>query len=219
MRLIIRLSPLLLLSLSACFGGVDRPQASNNAAHTARPSPVSSNPDTRQCMAELARAGVRFSALPDQDFGGGCHAIGSVRLTDIGTPATNLGPMTCPLARNFVAWVQYAVKPAARQVYGANLARIETFGTYSCRNVNGASSGRLSQHAYANAVDVSAFVLDDGTRVTVLSGWSGDGRAQQFLRLIHTSACRRFGTVLSPEYNRQHANHFHFDMSGAGYCR
>ncbi|MCC7395335.1 MAG: extensin family protein [Sphingomonadaceae bacterium] len=219
MRLLFRLSPLLLLSLSACFGGVERPQASTSPDRSPRPNVASANADTRQCMAELTRAGVRFSALPDQDFGGGCHMFGSVRLTDLGTPATNLGPMTCPLARNFVAWVQYAVKPAARQVYGANLARIETFGTYSCRNVNGASSGRLSQHAYANAVDVSAFVLDDGTRITILAGWSGDDRAQRFLQLIHTSACRRFGTVLSPAYNRLHANHFHFDMSGAGYCR
>ena len=152
-------------------------------------------------------------------MGGGCNIRGSVRLADIGTPTTNIGAITCPLARNFAAWVRFAVKPAGRQVYGREVTRVETFGTYSCRNIYGGRSGRLSQHAFANAIDISAFVLADGTRISVLEGWNGDDRAKRFLRLIHTSACRRFGTVLSPNYNAAHANHFHFDMSGQGYCR
>jgi hypothetical protein len=170
-------------------------------------------------MAQLRDAGVRFAALPDQEFGGGCQARGAVRLTDAGTPTTNLTAMTCPLARGFAAWMRHAVRPAAQQVYGEQLARVETFGTYSCRNIYGGRSGRLSEHARANAVDVSAFVLADGTRISVLDGWRGDDRAQRFLRLIRASACRRFGTVLSPDYNAAHHNHFHFDMSGQAYCR
>lgn len=170
-------------------------------------------------MAELQAAGVRFTPLPDQEFGGGCSARGALRLNDIGTATTNLGPMTCPLARNFAAWVRHAVRPAARQVWGKDVVRVETFGTYSCRNIYGGRSGRLSQHAHANAIDVSAFVLDDGRRITLLDGWEGDDRSREFLRLIRTSACRRFPTVLSPDYNAAHANHFHFDMSGNGFCR
>jgi hypothetical protein len=173
------------------------------------------------CFADLNRANVRYSPMPDQEFGGGCHARGSVRIADLGSDvaATNLGPMTCPLARHFAAWVQFAVKPAARQVYGRDVEQVETMGTYNCRNVNGGQSGRLSQHAFANAVDVSGFVMEDGTRVTVLGGWNGDDRARRFLRLIHQSACRRFGTVLSPDYNAAHANHFHLDMANQSFCR
>ena len=223
-----RLRPLLAtllvtLLLGGCVGGgdvrrPDAPVASQRpaAGHAALPAPSG---DTRACLAQLAAAGVRFTPLPDQEFGGGCHARGAVRLNDVGTPTTNLGAMTCPLARGFATWIRYAVRPAARQVYGEEIARVETFGTYSCRNIYGGRSGRLSEHAFANAVDVAAFVLDDGTRVSVLDGWHGDDRAQRFLRLIHTSACRRFGTVLSPDYNAAHHNHFHFDMSGQAYCR
>lgn len=218
----ILLPSIALMALAACMGGPDRRAETPSGASrpsTASRSPVNASTATRACFTTLNDAGVRYSPLPDQEFGGGCNARGAVRLSDIGTPTTNLGAMTCPLAANFAAWVRHAVKPAARQTFGEDVVRVETFGTYSCRNIYGGRSGRLSQHAFANAVDVSAFVLADGRRITLLEGWNGDRRERQFLRLIHTSACRRFGTVLSPDYNAAHANHFHFDMSGQNYCR
>lgn len=38
-------------------------------------------------------------------------------------------------------------------------------------------------------------------------------RDQKFLRAAHTSACKYFGTVLGPEANFAHHNHFHLDMA------
>jgi hypothetical protein len=181
-------------------------------------------PEAQMCLAELKAKSVRFSALPNQSHGGGCRTIDAVKLMDFGTEATNLGAMTCPLAANFAAWAQHAVRPAGKQYLGSDVVRIETFGTYSCRNVNGGRSGKLSEHAFGNAVDVSAFVLKDGRRVSVLNGWRGKSDEREFLRRLHQSACKRFGTVLGPDYNGAHANHFHFDMSktmkdGSAYCR
>ncbi|QNO28432.1 extensin family protein [Sphingopyxis sp. OPL5] len=215
------------LSLSACFGSPDvmkRSDAKGSSASTPkRPqmtsAPSFNSPEAQQCAVDLKQAGVKFTPLPNQDHGGGCSSIDAVKLLDIGTPTTNLGAMTCPLARNFAAWAQYAVKPAARKYFGQEVVKIETFGTYSCRNIYGGRSGRLSQHAYSNAVDVSGFVLADGRRIMLDGGWTGDKPSQDFLRALHKSACRRFGTVLSPDYNAAHYNHFHMDMSGAGYCR
>jgi hypothetical protein len=37
--------------------------------------------------------------------------------------------------------------------------------------------------------------------------------------VIHTSACRRFGTVLGPNYNADHANHLHLESSSGTFCR
>lgn len=216
------------LSLSACFGAPDVMKQSSGGGHasasTPRPPQVSTAPsfgtlDARQCAADLKQAGVRFTPLPDQIHGGGCSSIDSVKLLDFGVAATNLGPMTCPLARNFAAWAQYAVKPAARKYFGKEVVKIETFGTYSCRNIYGGRSGRLSQHASSNAVDVAGFVLSDGRRIMLDGGWKGARDAQDFLRALHKSACRRFGTVLSPDYNAAHHDHFHLDMSGNGFCR
>lgn len=213
--------------LAGCVGGSDiRGRDDRRPVRAATPkgpqlssAPSFSTPEARQCAVDLQQAGVRFTPLANQDYGGGCSAIDTVKLLDIGTPTTNLGPMTCPLARNFAAWAQYAVKPAARKYFGQEVVRIETFGTYSCRNIYGGRSGRLSQHAYSNAVDVSGFVLADGRRIMLNGGWNGDRHSQDFLRALHKSACRRFGTVLGPDYNAAHHDHFHFDMSGNGYCR
>jgi hypothetical protein len=43
-------------------------------------------------------------------------------------------------------------------------------------------------------------------------GAVGDARLD-FLRAVHAAACRRFGTVLGPEANTTHKNHFHIDMA------
>jgi len=161
--------------------------------------------------------GIQFTPLPSEYRGGGCSTIDTIKLLEIGVPTTNLGAMSCPLAKNFAAWARFAVLPAARQYFGTEAVRIETMGTYSCRSING--SGRLSEHAFANAVDVSGFVLADGRRITVESGWNGSIEEREFLRALAASACRRFGTVLGPDYNAAHYNHFHFDMSTNRLCR
>lgn len=215
------------LSLTACFGAPEvmkrgdkqRPTTSVGKRPQVNSTPSFTSAESRQCAVDLKQAGVRFTPLANEDHGGGCSSIDSVKLLDIGTPTTGLGAMTCPLARNFAAWAQYAVKPAARKYFGTEVVKIETFGTYSCRNIYGGRSGRLSQHASSNAIDISGFVLADGRRIMLDGGWKGDKPSQDFLRALHTSACRRFGTVLGPDYNAAHYNHFHMDMSGNGYCR
>ncbi len=173
----------------------------------------------RQCIARLDTIVSRYALLPDRTFSAGCSALGSVQLRDIGTPVTNLGAMTCGLGYAFTVWVQSDLQVPAMGEFGSPVVRVETFGTYNCRNVNGAATGTLSEHAYANAVDVSAFVLKDGRRISVLGGWKGDPREARFLRSVRASACRRFNTVRSPDYNPQHRDHFHFDMGRGPICR
>ena len=64
---------------------------------------------------------------------------------------------------------------------------------------------------------VAAFVLADGRRITVLNGWnSPDPAEREFLRTVHQSACRRFGTTLGPDFNAAHRNHLHVDLMNNG---
>ncbi|MEY3634428.1 MAG: hypothetical protein RLZZ61_838 [Pseudomonadota bacterium] len=203
-------------ALASC-GGREKPQSPRSSDNMTSQS-------ARQCLAGLKSKSVRFAGLPSKSFDGGCRMIDAIKLMDFGTQATNLGAMTCPLAASFTDWARYAVVPAAKQYLGSPVVKIETMGTFNCRVVNGSRSGKLSEHAFANAVDVSAFVLRDGRRVSVLNGWRGSSEERAFLRRLHQSACKRFGTVLGPEYNAAHANHFHFDMAkstsnGTAYCR
>jgi hypothetical protein len=208
-----------LLLLVACIPSSGRrsPERPAPRPGAAAPGPTRA---TLQCLADLSRDQIGYKSLPDRLFAGGCSAIGSVQLLEIGTPVTNLGAMSCGLAHNFALWTREAVQPAARAWLGTNVARIESFGTYSCRSVNSQNGGRLSEHGRANAVDIAAFVLADGRRVTVLDGWNGgDGDTRKFLRAVHQAGCRRFKVVLGPDANALHRDHFHFDMGAGPYCR
>jgi hypothetical protein len=210
---------ILLLILAACIPRGDRPRPTPPRPPDAT-RPESGNSATLQCHLDLAREGVGFRVLENRRFERGCSALGAVQLTEIGTPVTNLGAMTCPLARQFARWSREAVQPAASRWLGSPVRRIETFGTYGCRNVNSQPGARLSEHAYANAVDVSAFVLANGRRVTVAEGWNADNaEVRRFLRDIHQAGCRRFAIGLGPDSDAYHYNHMHFDMGRGPYCR
>jgi len=207
-----------MLALAAC---IPRGEPRGPAPRTDAPGRADRNdPATLQCHLDLARERVGFRVLADRSFGGGCTALGAVQLTEIGTPVTNLGAMTCPLARQFARWTRETVQPAANRHLGSPVRRIETFGTYACRGVNGQAGARLSEHAFANAVDVAAFVLADERRITVADHWRGDdGDARRFLRALHEGGCRSFAIGLGPDSNAYHYNHFHFDMGRGPYCR
>ena len=185
--------------------------------------PVAQTIDERQCLATLTEKGVGFTAQPDRYYGAGCSTIGTVKLSaisgDVGrVGVTNLGAIACPLANTMAAWARFGVDRAARQVLGSPLARIETMGSYSCRNVAGSS--KRSAHATGNAIDVAGFVLADGRRISVLGQWqAGTAQEREFLRLVHASACKRFGTVLGPGYNPAHRDHLHLERGDGSFCR
>lgn len=211
----------LALGLAGCGIGDQPPPARPAASRPAAPG-LPSTRETQACLADLARDNIRYSALEDRNFGGGCSLVGAVQLIDIGVPVTGIKGMRCGLARSFTGWASFAVAPAARQILGSDLVRIESFGSYACRNTIGTAAAytRLSGHAIGNAIDIGGFVLADGRRITVQNGWrSDDPDVRRFFEVIHASACKRFGTVLSPDYNAAHYNHLHLEDDRAGFCR
>lgn len=178
--------------------------------------------ETAQCLADLRTMNVAYRVLPDTDYGNGCGLSGTVQLVEIGVPVTGLGAVRCGEARAFSAWIRNAVAPAAYQILGSELASVQSMGSYACRNVVGSvrNASRRSGHAIANAVDIGGVTLKDGRRLSVLGDWSSpDPAVQRFWTTIHDSACRRFGTVLSPAYNAAHRNHLHLEDDGARFCR
>jgi len=175
------------------------------------------------CRRELAEQGADFVVLRDLLNGGGCTSTNAVALYHLAGDSSRIGltnadRIACPLSQTVAGWARYGVDRAARQMLGSGLVRIETFGSYSCRNVAGSS--RRSAHANANALDVSGFVLEDGRRITVKQGWDGGTEMERrFLRVVQASACKRFGTVLGPEYNAAHEDHFHVELGDGSFCR
>ena len=206
---------ILLVLLTAC-GKTERP------AQQPRRIAAPSLRETTQCLADLRAESIAFRVLPDKDYGNGCGLAGAVQLIEIGVPVTGLTAVRCGQARAFDSWIRYGVAPAAFQILGSELARVETMGSYACRNVVGSArnADRRSSHAIANAIDIGGFVLKDGRRVTILNDWaSPDPAVHAFLQTIRASACKRFGTVLSPDYNAAHRNHLHLENDGARFCR
>lgn len=175
--------------------------------------------DVDECRAVLARSDVAFTALPATGEGD-CARTDRTKLGEYPL-APDTPAVTCPVAAALEIWRRDSVAPAARDILGSELARIEHLGAFSCRRMYGGAEGPWSEHATANAIDIAAFVLEDGQRISVLKDWDGTAAEKRFLRTVRDGACGSFATVLSPEYNAAHADHFHFDQDNrwAGVCR
>jgi hypothetical protein len=174
--------------------------------------------DPAECLAVLEHSDVAFTALEPLDEG---QCQRPDRLTLDNLPLAGRAEMTCAVGAALTLW-ERRLQPIAEATLGSRIARIEHFGTYSCRRVNGRSTGDWSEHSTGNAIDVAAFVLENGGRVSIVGDWAGEDDEAAFLHRARQEACGIFGTVLSPDYNAAHADHLHLDQAArgwGGYCR
>jgi len=171
-----------------------------------------------ECRAVLDRSNVSYSAL-DPVGEGACRRADRTQLS--ASPLQPEPAGTCALMAGFHLWVERSVRPAALKNFRSSLAGIEHYGTYSCRRLYGRDHGPWSEHATGNAIDIAAFVLADGRRIAVQDDWTDTGEEGRFLHKVRDEACEIFGTVLSPDYNAAHRDHFHFDQFARafGACR
>lgn len=170
-----------------------------------------------QCRALLDEAGVPYSVLPPVTEGANCGYDDALRLPAgdarrIAFAPANVG-MSCPVAAAIAMWEWNVVQPAALRRFGSQVVTFEHLGSYNCRRIYGRAAGDWSEHAHANAIDVSGFRLADGTRVTVADDWHGRDAKAAFLHDVRDGACKLFATVLSPDYNAAHHNHLHLDQA------
>jgi hypothetical protein len=282
------------------------------------------NEGLKACVAKVAAIQARLE-IAEPFRKGPCGAPAAVELKRVGSRhPLKLSPpavLRCSMAVALYRFVEESLQPAAVDLLGSPVASLEGISTYSCRNRNGDTNARLSEHALANALDVGTFRLADGRTIKVLSDWGPtvrDLKAPQaeetaalrqespaaakvivpaaskrvtanekgrnlrltarnrptppipikkstalggssdsspepakhlmpspptnkstrlakktvkprpptkemlFLKRVHKEACRYFGTVLGPEANEAHRNHFHFDLAPrkhSNYCR
>jgi len=172
--------------------------------------------DPGLCRVVLDQGGVRYVEEPDRDYGA-CATENTIRLREGLSPPAPV--ITCPVALGYAFWMRHAVQPAARAELGEPIVRVEHYGTYACRNVYGRESGRRSEHAFANAIDVAAFRTASGERISVARHFRRNDARGRFLRRVRDDACPWFRSVLSPDYNAAHRDHFHLDRGRWGVCR
>lgn len=174
-----------------------------------------------ECQALLVQANQRgmITSQKVADSAGSCPLNNVVRVRDFGEVKLSSSFLaSCPLALSSALFVEQQAKPLAQQLIGSALRQIDHFGSYACRNIYHRENARLSEHATAEALDVSGFRFASGQRITVLKGWP-NAQTQPFLRALLSSSCHYYGNGLGPEYNAAHANHFHLGMRGYGLCR
>lgn len=183
--------------------------------------------DFPACRTLLDKAGVRYTALPPREEGEQCGYADAVRFIPGGARQIRFAPrdlgIACPVAAALAVWEWEAVQPAAQRHFGQRVTEIEHFGSYNCRRMYNREGASWSEHSTADAVDISAFRLADGTRITLVGDWDDKGSKGRFLRDVRDQACGVFATVLSPDYNAAHRDHFHLDQAnrgmGWGACR
>lgn len=118
-----------------------------------------------------------------------------------------------------VEWVE-KVNTAAEVAFDSTVTKILTGGGYQCRRRNNQPDGKISEHGFANAIDIMGFKLKNGDDILIKRDWNNDPEAPTvnglFLQTIHKAACSNFTTVLGPEANQFHSDHFHFDLGCHG---
>jgi hypothetical protein len=151
----------------------------------------------------------------------GCGVPEAVGVQSVaGVTLSPRATIDCPTARALKAWVDGAVKPAFADM-GGGVSSLRVAAHYACRTRNNRPGGRISEHGKGKAIDISEFRMRDGSRVSVLTGWRDPG-TRGAMRQVHRAACGPFGTVLGPQADRYHQDHFHFDTArhrGGSYCR
>lgn len=135
----------------------------------------------------------------------------SNRTITLASPAT----VNCTMATAFIDWVK-RVDQLSRTTHGAGIERISTGTSYACRRRNNAKTGKISEHGFANAIDLTGYVLTDGTQVQLPAAWKAGGKDQKLIRQSHKLGCEIFTTVLGPEANALHKDHLHLDMGCHG---
>jgi hypothetical protein len=174
--------------------------------------------DSEICFSALDRSRLEYRRLDDRKISEGCGVESRTEIRRSRIPYSAGFESTCALAASLY-WYEQRLEVLAEEYLGSGIARIEHFGTYACRNIYGRANARRSAHATAEAIDIAGFRLEDGREISILTHWSSTGPAGIFLREARDEACRFFGPVLSPDYNRAHANHFHLEVGGYGPCR
>lgn len=167
-------------------------------------------PDDAACLRRLERLGARFEALPALG-NGQCSAPRPLSVTALadGIALEPAATLTCRAAEALARWAT-EVQASARRELDDSLKSLSLGGTYVCRGQNHDTDAKLSEHSFANAIDVMGYGFAKRPAIKVTAATEGTPEAA-FLAAVRTSACGFFRTVLGPGSDAAHGNHLHLD--------
>jgi hypothetical protein len=174
-------------------------------------------PDAADCRAELLQRGVEFTIPDHVEATGQCAVADPVLVKSVAAPGGRVKLpekplMNCAFARQFTTWLSDIAAPVIGEMAPARLESLSTGPGYECRNRNGDSSGKISEHAFGNAIDISGITLANRIRIEIPDVADPSAVHHRLLMALRLSACGYFTTVLGPGFNAAHASHYHFDL-------
>lgn len=173
--------------------------------------------DATACSQALAQAGLNSTMLPPTDATRTCHLEDTVMASRFSRAGMKPEQTRCNITARLYLWERFIVQPAAQRYFSQPVKEIMQLGSYNCRTIHGSS--HMSQHATANAIDISGVHLASGKTITIKRNWSTSGPEAAFLHELRDGTCRFFNLTLSPDYNADHADHLHVDMGWVHDCR
>ena len=192
------------------------------------PVPVAETPEELAlCLKDLKAIGAGFSQEQTIDGEFGCGIAHPVTVRRI-LPEVALEPeatLRCETALSLARMTRDMLIPAAARAFPdkPKLSGVSQASGYVCRNRNSADDGKISEHAYGNALDIAGLSFGD-EKMPVMIARQDDGTAEAaFQRAFNALACLYFTTVLSPGSDATHQDHMHLDVikrkSGFRFCR
>ncbi|WP_298963369.1 extensin family protein [uncultured Methylobacterium sp.] len=179
-------------------------------APQAMPAPAEIVPDDAGCLRRLEKLGAK--AQPHPPLASGlCGAARPLTLTELpdGLGLTPAATLTCTAAEALARW-STEVRVLGERHLGAAPKAIRISTSYECRGQNHDPDAKLSEHAFANGVDVMGFEFAGRAPVTVGDTREGSPEAA-FAAASRARACGFFRTVLGPGSDAAHGNHLHLD--------
>jgi hypothetical protein len=191
----------------------------------AKERPHEDGKDQAACRAELKAIGATFEEAAAVNDGKACGIDKPVLLTGLAGDIKIEPQATihCDTALQLARWMDGAVKPSLEAAMpGETITGVAQASAYVCKNRNGAEEGRISEHAFGNAIDIAGFSLKSGKTITVRPADKDSSIEGAFQRAITETACLYFTTVLDPGSDAAHQNHLHLDVKerrgGYRYC-
>ena len=191
----------------------DRPPELIPPPRPAEPSPAIGLSDDTPCAERLRALNVRFETRPPLHEGE-CRGDDLVQVSGF-ADGVDLSPsslMTCPLAESLARWMSEQVAVEAQRHLETAPTKILIGTSYQCRNQR--SGTKLSEHAFANGVDVIGFAFSGHHPNVIVTARPDDTPEGAFQRAVRTGACTLFTTVLGPGSDADHGDHLHLDMRG-----
>lgn len=167
------------------------------------------------CRTRLKKLGVVFTEKPPIHQGGACNIDNPIEVSGFNSGNIAFKPaatLNCQVTEAFARWIKGDLQPSARLRYLSGINTIYNAGGYSCRTMNHRRGAKMSEHSRGNAIDVTKIVLNNGKSIKVRKPGFFAFREKGLLNSVRSDACSYFTTVLGPGYNREHADHFHFDL-------